>query len=253
MQMPFPTILGFIVALLLLAWLSRQLSLHLQVLFALVTRSNDLPMILLFLLLLPGIVIHEAAHWIAARLLGLKTGKFRVWPKKQGKYIGLGSVSVERGNLGQETIVGMAPLIAGTILLALIGEHIFHLVRFSMALSEQHWLGSWQAFQQALQEPDGILWAYLLFTIANAMMPSASDREPIKPLLMYSGIALLLYLILGLPLTPFAAMLQWVAPWLQTTSSALFFTILLDTLILGGLFLLVQLIMPRSPQKVRSK
>ncbi|MCB0121027.1 MAG: hypothetical protein KDE58_02225, partial [Caldilineaceae bacterium] len=176
LQSLLPTILGFVASLLLLAWLSRQLSLQIQTLFVYLTRNGDLTMILLFLLLLPGIVIHEAAHWFAARALGLKTGKFRVWPRKQGKYIGLGSVSVQRGNLWQETIVGMAPLIVGTVLLALIGEHIFHVFRFSIALSEQQWINSWRAFQQALQEPDGILWAYLLFAIANAMMPSASDR-----------------------------------------------------------------------------
>ncbi|MCB0106370.1 MAG: hypothetical protein KDE53_10685 [Caldilineaceae bacterium] len=245
LQSLLPTILGFVASLLLLAWLSRQLSLQIQTLFVYLTRNGDLTMILLFLLLLPGIVIHEAAHWFAARALGLKTGKFRVWPRKQGKYIGLGSVSVQRGNLWQETIVGMAPLIVGTVLLALIGEHIFHVFRFSIALSEQQWINSWRAFQQALQEPDGILWAYLLFAIANAMMPSASDREPVKPLLLYSTIALVIYLILGLPLTPFTAILQWLAPVLQTTSSALLFTVVLDSLILGALFLVVQLIAPR--------
>lgn len=245
LQMVLPTILGFVAAILCLAWLSRQLSMQIQLLFAAITRNADLTMILLFLLLLPGIVVHEAAHWIAARSLRLKTGKFRVWPKKQGKYIGLGSVSVQRGNLWQDTIVGMAPLIVGTILLALIGEHIFHVFRFSIALSEQKWINSWRAFQQALQQPDGILWAYLLFAIANAMMPSASDRESIKPLLLYSGIALSLYLLLGLPLTPFAAILGWLVPIIQTVSSALLFTIVLDALILGGLFLIVQLIVPR--------
>lgn len=240
-----PTFLGFLLALLILAWLSGQLSLQIQTIFVLLTRNIDLTIVLLFLLLLPGIVVHEAAHWLAARLLGLKTGKFRVWPKKQGKYIGLGSVSVQRGNLWQETIVGMAPLLVGTILLALIGQHIFHLFRFSIALSGQQWRDSWHAFQQAHQEPDGILWTYLLFAIANAMMPSASDREPVKPLLVYSGGAIILYLILGLPLTPFAKILVWIAPILQTISSALLFTIVLDGLILAVLFLVVQLITPR--------
>lgn len=245
LQMVLPTLFAFVATLLILAWLSRQLSLQLQMLFAYLTHNGDLTIVLLFLLLLPGIIVHEAAHWFTARLLGLKTGKFRVWPKKQGKYIGLGSVSVQRGNLWQETIVGMAPLIVGTILLALIGEHIFQLFQFSIALSEQQWVNGWRAFRQALQAPDGILWAYLLFAIANAMMPSASDREPLKPLLLYSAIALVIYLLLGLPLTPFTAMLQWLTPVLQTISSALLFTIVLDGLLLGGIFLAVQLIAPR--------
>ncbi|MEZ4674316.1 MAG: hypothetical protein R2932_08750 [Caldilineaceae bacterium] len=244
-----PTFLGFVAALLALAWLSRQLSLHLQSLIYLLTRSSDLTIVLFFLLLLPGVVIHEAAHWFAARLLGLKTGKFRVWPKKQGKYLGLGSVTVQRGNIWQDTMIGMAPLIVGTALLALIGEHIFQVFYFSTALSGQRWVDSWRAFQQALQQPDGILWAYLLFAIGNVMMPSASDREPVKPLLLYSGIALIIYLLLGLPLTPFALMLDWLAPVLYHLSSTLLFTIVLDVFILGALFLVIQLIAPRREVK----
>ena len=107
-----PTLLVFVLFLLALAWLSRQLSLQIQWLLVLLTRSPDLTMLLLFLLLLPGVIIHEAAHWGMARLLGLKTSKFRVWPKKKGKHIGLGSVSVQRGNLWQDSLVGMAPLIS---------------------------------------------------------------------------------------------------------------------------------------------
>ena len=34
-------------------------------------------------------------------------------------------------------------------------------------------------------KPDSLWWSYLLFAIANAMMPSASDRAPLKPLVVY--------------------------------------------------------------------
>lgn len=107
-----PVIAAFLLTLLLLAWVSRQLSLQIQMLFHLITRNGDLTIILLFLLLLPGIVIHESAHWIAAYILGLKPSKFRVWPKKQRQHIGLGSVNVRGGQLWQESIVGMAPLLS---------------------------------------------------------------------------------------------------------------------------------------------
>jgi hypothetical protein len=241
-----PTVAGFVMALLVLAWLSRQLSLHIQKILAIFTRSLDLAIVLFFLILFPGVVIHEAAHWVTARLVGLKPSKFRVWPKKQGKFIGLGSVTVQRGNLWQETFVGMAPLFVGTILLALIGEHIFHIFAVSAALSGRQWAAGEQAFAQILQTPDGVLWGYLLFAIANAMMPSASDREPVKPLLLYSALALVGYLLLGLPLAPFSAVLSWLAPMLQTVTNALIFIIVLDALLLGGLFLVVKLIDPDS-------
>lgn len=244
-----PLFVGFVLALLALAWLSRQLSLQIQTVLVLVTRNADLTIVLLFLLLLPGVIIHEAAHWFVARLLGLKTSKFRVWPKKQGKHIGLGSVSVQRGNIWQDTLVGMAPLIVGSIIVALIAEHVFHAPRLSTALGNWRWLDGWQAFRLALEEPDGVLWAYLLFAVGNAMMPSASDREPVQPLLIYTAIAIAIYALLGLPLTPFAAILTWLAPTLQNLINAFLFTAILDCIVWVILYLIIQLIAPRNYAK----
>ena len=90
-----PPLVGSILLLFVLAWFSRQISLHIQFPFYALTRSQNSATLAIFLFFLPGVFVHEAAHWGVARLLGLKTGKFRVWPKRQGKYIGLGSVSVE--------------------------------------------------------------------------------------------------------------------------------------------------------------
>jgi hypothetical protein len=237
-----PVIIVFTLALLGLAWVSRQLSLQLQLLFQLVTHSSDLSMILLFLLLLPGIVLHEAAHWVTAYVLGLKPSKFRVWPKKQRQHIGLGSVSVQSGQVWQDSLVGMAPLIMGSLLLSLIVERVFHAQQFSLALGEQRWIESILLFQRALLAPDGILWAYLLFAIANAMMPSASDRQPLRPLFFTSTLVLGLYLLFGLPLAPFTLLLNWLAPILYNITNAFIFTIVLDLLILALIYLIVKLI-----------
>ena len=239
-----PVIAAFVLTLLLLAWLSRQLSLHIQLLLHFITHNGDLTVILLFLLLLPGVVIHEAAHWITAYALGLKPSKFRVWPQKQRQHIGLGSVSVKGGRLWQESIVGMAPLIVGSTLIALIAEHIFDAQQFSLALGEQRWLESITVFQQSFLAPDGILWAYLLFAIANAMMPSASDRQPIRPLFFMATLVVGLYLLLGLPATPFTLLLTSLAPMLHNITNAFIFTIVLDLTILGIIYLIVKLIAP---------
>ncbi|MEZ4860517.1 MAG: hypothetical protein R3C14_04395 [Caldilineaceae bacterium] len=243
------TLVMLVLTLLLLAWFSRQLSLYIQMVFFALTRNGDQTIVFLFLLLLPGVIIHEAAHWGAARLLGLKTGKFRVWPKKQGKQIGMGSVSVQRGSLWQDSIVGLAPLVLGSVLIAWIGQQIFAAEQLSAALGAQQWAESLWIFRSAFKQPDGVVWAYLLFAIGNAMMPSASDREPLLPLIFYSLLALILYVILGLPLTPFTALLTWLTPLLQSLSSAFIFTILLDGVILFVLYCLVLLMAPRAVAK----
>ena len=240
-----PTLFSLVISFLILAWLSRRISLYVQTLIYYMTRSVDLATVILFLLLLPGIIIHEAAHWVTARLLGLKTGKFRVWPKPQGRQIRMGSVSVQRGNLWQDSLVGLAPLIFGSILIALIGQRIFFAYQISSALLRGQWTQGFYAFRSALGEADGALWAYLLFAVGNAMMPSASDREPLMPLFLYTSLAALLYVVVGLPLSPLTSALDWLLPTLQDLTSAFVFTIILDTLILLVLYVLTALIAPR--------
>jgi hypothetical protein len=229
---------GFIAALLALAWLSRQISLHIQLPVYYLTRSQDAPTLAIFLVFLPGVVVHEAAHWGAARLLGLKTGKFRVWPKRQGKHIGLGSVSVQSRDPVTDSLVGVAPLVVGSVLVGLIGNHIFNAYAISGSLAQGRLVEGFQAFWRALGEPDGALWAYLLFAIANAMMPSASDREPMRPVLLYAGVAAILYVFLGLPLNPVASAMQWMTPALQNLSGAFLFVIVLDVAALAVLYLI---------------
>src|SRR3954447_1235292 len=106
-----PPLVGSLFLLLLLAWFSRQISLNIQLPFYTVTRSQNSATLAIFLLFLPGVFIHESAHWTMAHLLRLKTSKFRVWPRRQGKYIGLGSVSVESGDPIRDSLVGVAPLL----------------------------------------------------------------------------------------------------------------------------------------------
>jgi hypothetical protein len=49
-----------------------------------------------------------------------------------------------------------------------------------------------------LRAPDAWLWLYLLFSIANAMMPSPSDRETWPPVILFSLLLLSLAIALGL-------------------------------------------------------
>ncbi|MCC6168484.1 MAG: hypothetical protein IT329_14770 [Caldilineaceae bacterium] len=228
---------GFVLTLLGLAWLSRQISQSIQLAAYLLTRSKDAPALAIFLIFLPGVVVHEAAHWGMARLLGLRTGKFRVWPKRQGRHIGLGSVSVESKGALPDSLVGMAPLVVGSAIVALIGNHIFSAYTAAETLAQGRLVEGFQTFWRALGEPDGALWAYLLFAIANAMMPSASDREPVGPVLLYAGVAVVLYILLGMPLNPPTTLMQWVTPALQNLSSAFLFVIVLDVAALAVLSL----------------
>ena len=218
----------FLLLLLILAWLSQQISLLIQLPIYRLTRSQDAPTVAIFLVFLPGVIIHEVAHWSVARLLGLRTGKFRVWPKRQGRHIGLGSVSVQSKGAFTDSLVGIAPLAVGTVVVTLVGGHIFDAYDVTTSLADGRYLAALLAFWRALGKPDGALWAYLLFAVANAMMPSAADREPMKPVILYAALAAIVYVVLRLPLAPFAQLMNAITPSLETLVSALLFTILLD-------------------------
>jgi len=224
-------LIALLLSLLALAALSRAVSLRVQAVIYYLTGSGDLASVGIFLLLLPGVFLHEGAHWLAARLLGLRTGKFRVWPTKQGAYIGLGSVSVERADIWRESLVGIAPLVAGNLVLALIGWRVFATPTLLAALTAGELAAALSSFWQGLRTSDGLAWAYAVFAIGNSMMPSASDREPFQPVLLYTFFAALIYVVVGLPLAPITHLLGWIAPAIEISVGALIFLILLDGLV----------------------
>ena len=248
MDVATPSWLAFLlfgVSLLALAALSAQISLELQRVVYHLTGSIDYAVVVFFLLLLPGILIHEASHWIVAKVLGLKPGKFRVWPVRKGRMVGLGSVTTRSGGIWLDSLVGIAPLVMGTLLVGFLSRQWFAAEVLANAFSNGSLRGWLESLSSAFRQPDAALWAYLVFTIANGMMPSAPDREPVKPVLVYVGLAALGYLLLGLPLDPVRQTLEAGSARLMWLNSALVVTIALDVVVLVVLFLLSALTAPR--------
>jgi hypothetical protein len=233
-----PTLLLLAISLFTLAWLSNQLGLRIQMVVLHLTGSRDLAMVAVFLLLMPGVFVHELAHWVVAWLLGMRPSRFRVWPQRRKDSLGLGSVNVRSGGTWRDSAVGMAPLIAGSALLALVGAAVFQSDLLLSQLEQGRLLDALGAFFDALGQPDGLLWAYALFVIGNSMMPSRSDRQPLRTLLLYIGFAALIYFVVGLPIDPLTALLGWLVPAIQVLVGSLLFVILLDIAVVSVLFLL---------------
>jgi hypothetical protein len=233
-----PTLLLLTLALLGLTWLSGQLSIRTQRVVYFATGSYDFATLAIFLLLLPGVFIHELSHWLAARLLGLRASRFRVWPKRHKDRIGLGSVNVQRGGTWRDSAVGLAPLFTGSVLLSLIGAAVFQSDLLVSQLAQGRLIDTLGAFFDGLAQPDGAIWAYALFVVGNSMMPSRSDRQPLRLLSIYVAFAALIYVVVGLPIDPITALLGWLIPAIQLLVGSLLFVIFLDIFIVAGLFLL---------------
>ena len=246
MTTPLLAIAAFTAALVILTFLSRDISLRIQEIFYYISRSQDMAVVGLFLVLMPGIFIHESAHWMMARLVGLRTGKFRVWPVRRGKMIGMGQVAVEQKDVWRDSLVGIAPLLVGSLIITLIGSQIFETTTLVGAVNRGDSSYAFAGLVRAFETPDAMLWAYALFVVGNAMMPSASDREPLKPVLLYISLAVAVYLVLGMPLAPLAQALDSLRPAMRDYLSALIFVILLDLIVIAVLRLFT-LVLSRRP------
>lgn len=186
-------LVGFLMVLLLTRWITR----HLQGLMFLLGADEEIIMYLQFALLFPGILVHEFAHWLTAKLLGVRTLGFSVWPKRKTKgKVQYGAVRIAPTDIVRGSLIGLAPLVAASLLIIAIGRYALGTEALRQVVASGQWEQVGAALSQSVRSADFWLWMYLVFAISNAMFPSASDREAWKPLLIYGGIvAVLLYLV----------------------------------------------------------
>ena len=188
-----------IITVLLLYPLNRWINAHVQGVAFLLTGSRTVALWFFWVLFLPGTFLHEVSHWLTAKLLGVKTTRFSLWPQpKKGGQLQMGAVQIEVPDPFRHSLIGLAPLIFGSLAVLLIGQGWLGLDRIGAAVVTGDMDITWRAVAETLTLPDVWIWLYLIFAISNAMLPSASDREAWRTVLLYLAIALILAIGLGL-------------------------------------------------------
>lgn len=190
-------IIWVVITLVVLFLIERWIHKHMQGIAYLLTGSLQWSVMLYALILFPGVLLHELSHWIMANLLGMRTGRFSVWPTLQADgTVRLGYVEFYKNRRVapvRESLIGGAPLLFGIGAILLIGHYVFQ----ASSLAETVIIGTPEALRLAATNifatADAWIWLYLLFAISNAMMPSPSDRQA-WPLL---GLILVVLLILA--------------------------------------------------------
>jgi hypothetical protein len=178
--------------------LQRGLHREFQAVFLITTRHETVTIWLFSLLFLPGVMLHESSHFLAAKLLGVETGRFSLIPQAMpdGR-LQLGYVETAPSDWIRDSIVGMAPLIIGCLFIAYAAIYRMHLLELWDFLKS----GQIQLFLDGLRllpsVSDFWLWFYLTFTVSSTMMPSASDRHAWLPLSIFAGILLGLAIAAG--------------------------------------------------------
>lgn len=179
-------------------WINR----HLQGLGLLLTGGSDSATMIYFLALLPGIVLHELSHWLLAILLRVPVGKLSLWPKKKRRgQVRLGSVSVGASDPLRASLIGVAPLVMGSLVILAVGQLVLGVSDLGRLLLHGTWTDLWGELVAYWRVPDFLLWLYLIFAIANAMLPSESDRAawPMMGLFL-AGVTAVFVLVGGLSL-----------------------------------------------------
>jgi hypothetical protein len=182
---PWITLVWLIIVFFLMLVLRRWIEAHVQGVAYLITRDQTVALWVFFLIFLPGTLVHELSHWLAAKLLGVRTGRIVIWPQaKRDGSLWLGAIQIARVDPVRSSLIGLAPLISGSVLVAFIGARL-QLNSLGDALASGNWELVWEALIQSVSLSDFWLWLYLLFAIANRMLPSPADREPWKPIIIF--------------------------------------------------------------------
>lgn len=177
--------IGLAVTLMLLLVTERWIHRHLQGTMLLLSGDREIAVVLYALPLMPGIVVHEVSHALTARLLGVRTGKISIRPKLADERIQLGFVPVEETDVIRASLIGLAPLLAGSAVILLIGYLAFNIDTMQHAFVQRNWAEVVAGLTEMARVQDFWLWVYLIFAVSNTMLPSQSDREPWRPILLF--------------------------------------------------------------------
>ena len=105
-----------------LVYLQRLLHREIQILFFLLTRNKPLTIALFSMLLFPVVSLHELSHFLMAKILGVRTGKFSLITRSlETGYLQLGYVETEQTDILRDSLIGLSPIVAGTLFVAYAG------------------------------------------------------------------------------------------------------------------------------------
>ena len=181
-----------------LVFLQRFLHREIQAVFMIITRNSQLTTGLFSVLFFPGVFLHELSHYLMAKILRVRTRGFSMFPHSlsDGR-LQMGYVETEQTDIFRDSLIGLSPLIAGTIFVAYAGiEHMQVHTLWDVLRNGQMEL-FWMGLGLLPFVQDFYLWFYLTFVISSAMMPSESDRHAWFPLGLWTAILLALALLAG--------------------------------------------------------
>jgi hypothetical protein len=211
----------------------------------LLTKDFSTTTVIYYSLFLPGVALHEFTRWLVAGMLDVRAERAIRWPEKQE----IGELRLDFVRLAKNTspfklaLINLAPLLMGMTIISLIANHVLLLNGVMAAIYGE--TDDWGAgISRLFSTPDLWLWAYIILTISNTMMPEWKSLRGLRPLLIAAAVVIVALYLIG---TGDAVLLVLLGGPLANTLNtlALTFTLiigvdLLATAILGGIESLIE-------------
>ena len=150
-----------------------------------------------YLLVFPGVILDEGAHYLACLLTGTKVFRFAPFSPRRSAYgrLVLGYVRHERRSVPIQAIIGLAPILLNPFGLLLVTALLTPLtfaevVNPRFGIVEKHILSSGFLTSDPLL---AAIWAYLSLSFAVGSVPSREDLAsvPAVLLLLCAGVVLI--------------------------------------------------------------
>jgi hypothetical protein len=196
--MSFTGLIWFILILLPLVFLQRLLHHEIQAVLLIITRNSQLTIGLFSILFFPGVFLHELSHFVMAKILRVQTGKISLLPKSLSNgRLQMGYVETAQSDIVRDSLIGLAPLISGSLFIAYAGLNRMGFSTLLAVLANGQTELFWKGLKLLPQVNDFFLWFYLVFTVSSTMMPSESDRHAWLPLGLWTAGLLALAVFAG--------------------------------------------------------
>jgi hypothetical protein len=161
-----------------LVYVEKWIHSHLYGVGWLLTNDDKSATALYYVLLFPGVFLHEFTQYLMAGALNVRIKRIIQWPEAQKDgTLRLDFVQIQDARWFQAAIIGATPLITGLALVWVISSQVLSLDQLVAAIQAQDGAGIQAASQDLASTPDFFLWLYLIFTISNAMLPTPADRQ----------------------------------------------------------------------------
>lgn len=172
----------------------RWLHQHLLKVGWLLTHNRNTAFVFYFTVFLPGIALHEACRWLAASLLKARSPRAERLLLPKEHQLSLVRIAPEAGAL-KRIAIEASPVIAALAALWLIAINFLGIDSALRITAPGNVSDLARALASLLAQPDFGLWFYLIFTIANTMLPPISRSIRARSRLIAGAILAVTFII----------------------------------------------------------